>query len=159
MEACIPSISTQAKLLSQLEEVKSQEHATERLRRFVNSSNMPHLLCYGPPGNGKTSTILALCRELFGPELMKSRVLELNASDERGLSVVRERIKQFAAMHITSPSSKDYKDKYPCPNFKIVILDEADQLTQDAQGEVSNSVSFLPELLSSSTTMVQANRH
>jgi DNA polymerase III delta prime subunit len=117
-----------------LEEVKSQEHATETLRRMVNASNLPHLLCYGPPGNGKTSTILALCRELFGPELMKTRVLELNASDERGLSVIRERVKQFAALHLTNPSSKEYREKYPCPNFKIVILDEADQLTQDAQG-------------------------
>ncbi|EXJ56680.1 hypothetical protein A1O7_07024 [Cladophialophora yegresii CBS 114405] len=117
-----------------LEEVKSQEHATETLRRMVNASNLPHLLCYGPPGNGKTSTILALCRELFGPELMKTRVLELNASDERGLSVIRERVKQFAALHLTNPSSKEYTQKYPCPNFKIVILDEADQLTQDAQG-------------------------
>ncbi|KIW65166.1 hypothetical protein PV04_07447 [Phialophora macrospora] len=117
-----------------LEEVKSQEHATETLRRMVNASNLPHLLCYGPPGNGKTSTILALCRELFGPELMKTRVLELNASDERGLSVIRERVKQFAALHLTNPGSKEYTQKYPCPNFKIVILDEADQLTQDAQG-------------------------
>jgi replication factor C subunit 2/4 len=107
----------------QLEEVKSQEHATETLRRMVNASNLPHLLCYGPPGNGKTSTILALCRELFGPELMKTRVLELNASDERGLSVIRERVKQFAALHLTNPGSKEYTQKYPCPNFKIVILD------------------------------------
>lgn len=101
---------------------------------MVNASNLPHLLCYGAPGNGKTSTILALCRELFGPELMKTRVLELNASDERGLSVIRERVKQFAALHLSNPSSKEYREKYPCPNFKVILLDEADQLTQDAQG-------------------------
>ena len=57
-----------------LEEVKSQEHATGTLRRMVNAANLPHLLLYGPPGTGKTSTILALCRELFGPELFSSRV-------------------------------------------------------------------------------------
>lgn len=76
-------------------------------------------------GNGKTSTILALCRELFGPELMKSRVLELNASDERGLAIIRQRVKQFAALHLTNPSSQEYRERYPCPSFKIVILDEA----------------------------------
>ncbi|KAI1626846.1 replication factor C subunit 2/4 [Exophiala viscosa] len=117
-----------------LDEVKSQAHVTETLRRMVNASNLPHLLLYGPPGSGKTSTIIALCRELFGPELYHSRVLELNASDERGLSVIRERVKTFAALHLVSaPASKEYRERYPCPPFKVIILDEADSLTQDAQ--------------------------
>jgi replication factor C subunit 2/4 len=117
-----------------LEEVKGQDHATETLRRMVNASNLPHLLLYGPPGTGKTSTILALCRELFGPELFSNRVMELNASDERGLSVIRERVKQFASLHlVNAPASKAYRDRYPCPPFKVIILDEADNLTQDAQ--------------------------
>lgn len=118
-----------------LQEVKSQEHVTETLRRMVNASNLPHLLLYGPPGSGKTSTILALCRELFGPELFSSRVLELNASDERGISVIRERVKQFASLHlVNAPASKEYRERYPCPPFKVIILDEADSLTSDAQG-------------------------
>lgn len=117
-----------------LEDVRSQDHVVQTLNRMVHASNLPHLLLYGPPGTGKTSTILALCRELFGPELFHSRVLELNASDERGLSVIRERVKQFAALHLVSaPASKEYRDRYPCPPFKVIILDEADSLTQDAQ--------------------------
>ncbi|KAK5467713.1 Subunit of heteropentameric Replication factor C (RF-C) [Exophiala xenobiotica] len=121
-----------------LEDVRSQDHVVQTLNRMVHASNLPHLLLYGPPGTGKTSTILALCRELFGPELFHSRVLELNASDERGLAVIRERVKQFASLHLVSaPASKEYRERYPCPPFKVIILDEADSLTQDAQVRLS----------------------
>ena len=90
---------------------------------------MPHFLFYGPPGTGKTSTILALARDLFGPEMVKDRVLELNASDERGIDVVREKVKSFAQTTAGAAPSKEY----PCPAYKIIILDEADAMTKDAQ--------------------------
>lgn len=85
---------------------------------------MPHLLFYGPPGTGKTSTITALAKEIYGPNY-KSMVLELNASDDRGIDVVRNRIKDFAStMQIFSRG------------FKLIILDEADAMTAVAQNSL-----------------------
>lgn len=97
------------------------------------------MLFYGPPGTGKTSTILALAKSLYGPELFKSRVLELNASDERGISIVREKVKNFARMQIVQPS-KSYAEMWPCPPYKIIILDEADSMTQDAQSALRRTM-------------------
>ncbi|RXK35234.1 replication factor C subunit 2/4 [Tremella mesenterica] len=91
------------------------------------------MLFYGPPGTGKTSTILALARQLFGPDLFRSRVLELNASDERGITVVREKIKTFARETPRHVSLSSDGKTYPCPPFKLIILDEADSMTHDAQ--------------------------
>ncbi|TVY24884.1 Replication factor C subunit, partial [Lachnellula hyalina] len=100
---------------------------------------LPHMLFYGPPGTGKTSTVLALAKELYGPELVKSRVLELNASDERGISIVREKVKDFARMQLSNPSAA-YRAQYPCPPYKIIILDEADSMTQDAQSALRRTM-------------------
>ncbi|KAL6869072.1 Subunit of heteropentameric Replication factor C (RF-C) [Amphichorda felina] len=102
-------------------------------------NELPHMLFYGPPGTGKTSTILALAKQLYGPEMIKSRVLELNASDERGIAIVRDKVKNFARMQLTNPTAS-YKEKYPCPPFKIIILDEADSMTQDAQSALRRTM-------------------
>lgn len=68
---------------------------------LMNLQRLPHLLLYGPPGTGKTSTILALARRIYGTKNMRQMVLELNASDDRGIDVVREQIKTFASETIS----------------------------------------------------------
>ncbi|EEH10691.1 conserved hypothetical protein [Histoplasma capsulatum G186AR] len=125
-----------------LDDVASQEHTVTVLQRTLQASNLPHMLFYGPPGTGKTSTILALAKSLYGPQLYRSRILELNASDERGISIVREKIKDFARMQLSHPPLSDsaYREKYPCPPFKIIILDEADSMTQDAQSALRRTM-------------------
>ncbi|KAH8732812.1 replication factor C subunit 2 [Phaeosphaeriaceae sp. PMI808] len=139
-----------------LSEVTAQDNTIQILSRTLQSSNLPHMLFYGPPGTGKTSTILALAKQLYGPELMKTRVLELNASDERGISIVRQKVKDFARQQLSvAPTynvmveDKDsadhgkmvrYRDKYPCPPFKIIVLDEADSMTQDAQSALRRTM-------------------
>lgn len=113
-----------------IEDIVSQEKIVSMLKNELNNHNLPHMLFYGPPGTGKTSTILAIGRELFGPEMMKSRIIELNASDDRGINAVRNKIKIFArnAINKYNPNKE-----YPCPPYKIIILDEADSMTTDAQ--------------------------
>ena len=127
-----------------LDDVAAQDHTVTILRRTLQSANLPHMLFYGPPGTGKTSTVLALAKQLYGPELIKTRVLELNASDERGISIVREKVKDFARMQLSNPpagpAGEEYRKKYSCPPYKIVILDEADSMTQDAQSALRRTM-------------------
>ncbi|KAJ5917799.1 hypothetical protein N7454_010174 [Penicillium verhagenii] len=125
-----------------LDDVAAQDHTTKVLQRTLQASNLPHMLFYGPPGTGKTSTILALAKSLFGPALYRSRILELNASDERGINIVRVKVKNFARAQLSQPSGLDaeYLAQYPCPPFKIIILDEADSMTQDAQAALRRTM-------------------
>lgn len=93
-----------------------------RLSQFAKEGNMPNIILHGPPGCGKTTVILCMARKILGPA-MKEAVLELNASNERGLDVVRNKIKMFAQSKVTLDPGK----------HKLVILDEADAMTESAQ--------------------------
>ncbi len=108
-----------------LEEVSAQNNVIESLKKTLFTKNLPHLIFYGPSGCGKTSTIIALAKELFGREYWSDRIIELNASDERGINVVREKIKMCA--------KKSIKYNSNIPPWKIIILDEADTMTSDSQ--------------------------
>jgi replication factor C subunit 3/5 len=101
---------------------------------LIFQQRLPHLLLYGPPGTGKTSTILALARRIYGSKNMRQMVLELNASDDRGIDVVREQIKTFAStkqIFTTGPTSSTSTPSIA--QYKLIILDEADAMTATAQ--------------------------
>jgi len=102
-------------------EVRGQSEILNRVEAFVKKKNMPHLLFAGPAGVGKTTLSLVIARQLFGDE-WRENFLELNASDERGIDVVRVKVKDFARTR----SIGDVP-------FKIIYLDECDALTKDAQ--------------------------
>jgi len=105
-----------------------QKETIERLKSYIATRNLPHLLFSGPPGVGKTATAVSVARELFG-EMWRENFTELNASDERGIDVVRHKIKTFAK---TSPIGG--------ADFKIIFLDEADALTSDAQSALRRTM-------------------
>jgi replication factor C subunit 3/5 len=106
-----------------LEDLVAQDDIVSILTNLIDSDNLPHLLLYGPPGTGKTSTIVAAAKRMYGSDAAyKSMTLELNASDARGIDVVRNEIKEFAG-------TKQLFTK----GVKFIILDEADAMTSDAQ--------------------------
>lgn len=110
-----------------LEQVINQKQIINGLSNLIrNPYEIPHLLFAGPAGVGKTTAALCIARELLG-EYWQRDTLELNASDERGIKMVRERVKEFAAVMKLSTSNNDNKP------FRIIILDEADEMTSEAQ--------------------------
>jgi replication factor C subunit 3/5 len=104
-----------------LDELIAHEDIINILTRLIESNKLPHLLFHGPPGTGKTSTIIACAKKMYGANY-SSMTLELNASDDRGIDVVRDQIKEFAG------TKKLFSN-----GVKLVILDEADAMTSDAQ--------------------------
>ncbi|KAH7441432.1 hypothetical protein KP509_03G038100 [Ceratopteris richardii] len=107
-----------------LADVAAHKDIIDTIDRLTGENRLPHLLLYGPPGTGKTSTILAVARKLYGSQF-QNMILELNASDDRGIDVVRQQIQDFASTQSISFGAKG--------NVKLVILDEADAMTKDAQ--------------------------
>ncbi|EGC28646.1 replication factor C subunit [Dictyostelium purpureum] len=120
-----------------MDDVSYQDDVVSALKKSLSTGNLPHLLFYGPPGTGKTSTILAIAMDIYGPELIKQRVLELNASDERGIEIVRTKIKNFAGFTVNKTVSNGNNAG---ATFKLIILDEADSMTSDAQAALRRTI-------------------
>jgi len=115
------SIWTEKYRPKKFEEVVGQDEIVKKVKNLTDSLNIPHMLFAGPPGTGKSTLALIVIKELFG-ENWKENFLELNASDERGIDVIRQKVKDFAR---TKPIGR--------VPFKVIFLDEADALTREAQ--------------------------
>jgi len=122
-------------------QIVGNQETVSRLAVFAKDGNVPNIIIAGPPGVGKTTTILCLARHLLGASFSEA-VLELNASNDRGIEVVRNRIKMFAQKKVTLPPGR----------HKIIILDEADSMTESAQQALRRTM----ELYSSTTRFALA---
>ena len=111
-----------------LDEIVGQDEIVERLKAYRDSKNLPHLLFAGPAGTGKTTSAMALSRDLFGED-WRQNYYELNASDERGIDTVRTKIKEIARLAPLGGT-----------DFKLIFLDEADNLTADAQAALRRTM-------------------
>lgn len=117
-----------------LNDLISHQDILSTIQKFISEDRLPHLLLYGPPGTGKTSTILACAKQLYKDKEFGSMVLELNASDDRGIDIVRGPILSFASTRTIFKKG-----------FKLVILDEADAMTQDAQNALRRVIEKFTE--------------
>jgi replication factor C subunit 2/4 len=124
-----------------LTEVVGNEDAVQRLNAIAEMGNLPNIILSGPPGTGKTTSVLCLARQMLG-DAANDAVLELNASDARGIDVVRSKIKMFAQKKVTLPPGR----------HKLIILDEADAMTPAAQQALRRTM----EIYSSTTRFALA---
>ncbi|KAJ9429129.1 replication factor C subunit 2 [Fusarium oxysporum] len=122
-----------------LSDVTAQDHTVDVLQRTLQSSNLPHMLFYGPPGTGKNFDSSGTRQGTIRPRYDKIESARAQCLRRAWYLIVREKVKNFARMQLTNPAP-GYKDKYPCPPFKIIILDEADSMTQDAQSALRRTM-------------------
>lgn len=113
---------------NRIDDIIGQDNIKELLNMSIQNGNMPNLLFHGAPGTGKTSTASSIVMQLYGPHKIDDNVLELNASDENGIGVIRDKIIRYAGFSVGSPDVN-----YANPTFKTIILDEADTMTSEAQ--------------------------
>lgn len=120
-----------------IDQIKSQPFIANLKNKLQaeGCNGIAHFIFHGSAGTGKSSTARAICMMLFGSKIVKDRVREFNASEDRGINAIRDKIKFFASLKI---GRRD--PDYPCPDLKIIVLDEADCLTQDAQAALRSII-------------------